>query len=193
MTNHPEWKPEMVDILPDVPTGTNPIINNGTAINAKSKNAERALMVLDLLSQDRDYFDLSVYGVKGTDWDAEGDDDITMLPDVPDPFGGFGMGWNLNLPRISKDSAFNYLSMLEGFDQNHYTAELSLMSFDDTNVKNEIATVSAVRSKYASVLEFGFADDVEATYAEYRSELKKAGLDAIQEEYKRQAEEFLKQ
>lgn len=72
MTNHPEWKPEMVDILPDVPTGTNPIINNGTAINAKSKNAERALMVLDLLSQDRDYFDLSVYGVKGTDWDAEG-------------------------------------------------------------------------------------------------------------------------
>lgn len=67
------------------------------------------------------------------------------------------------------------------------------MSFDDTNVKNEIATVSAVRSKYAPVLEFGFADDVEATYEEYRSELKKAGLDAIQEEYKRQAEEFLKQ
>lgn len=67
------------------------------------------------------------------------------------------------------------------------------MSFDDTNVKNEIATVSAVRQICIGSRIRICRMTMEATYAEYRSELKKAGLDAIQEEYKRQAEEFLKQ
>ncbi|MCL2880213.1 MAG: extracellular solute-binding protein, partial [Treponema sp.] len=44
---HPEWNVTLADYAPNLPKRVNAYINNGMAINAASKNKERAMMVLN--------------------------------------------------------------------------------------------------------------------------------------------------
>lgn len=69
---------------------------------------------------------------------------------------------------------------------------LAAFSFDDSNVKNEMAAVGNVITQYGVPLDLGMVDDVEAGVKEFREKLTQAGFDKILEECQKQATEFVK-
>lgn len=189
MRDHPEWEPILVDIATDKPAHANPATNNGMAVHATSKNPERTLRMLDLFEFEKSYTDLVFYGIEGTHWEAIGDDSFRSLGDFTI---NASMGFGGSLMRKPEGSAPNYRDIYKVFDSNQYTSILDFFNFDDSSVKTEIAAVSSVIKKYRPILNLGCDDNVEKGVQARDSELKKAGIEKIQEEFFRQASEFCK-
>lgn len=69
----------------------NSYINNGVAINANSKNKERAMMVLNEFYTNPDVYDLAMLGIEGKHWEAVGDDQYKVIDE-----SGYGVASNCN-------------------------------------------------------------------------------------------------
>lgn len=83
------------------------------------------------------------------------------------------------------------MELKEWAKENSITPKLLTFNFDNSPVATEFASVTAVNSQYVPVLSTGMADDVEATYYEWKAALEAAGMDTVVEEYLRQAQEYL--
>jgi len=187
MRNHPEWEVQIVDIFPNIPAHANPATNNGMALSANTTQPERTLMVIDLFEFNKTYTDLVFYGVEGKHWQAIGDDYFKSLGDDS---VGISMGFGGSLMRKAEGTAPNFDSIIEKLNKDEYTPILDFFNFDDSIVKTEVAAVNSVLSKYWPILDLGCADGVEETVTARNKELKKAGLEKIQAEYLKQAQEF---
>lgn len=67
--DHPEWKPEWFPIAPETVAQNASYRGDAMAVGANSQNPGRALMVLELLKHNEEYFDLIYYGIKGKHYD----------------------------------------------------------------------------------------------------------------------------
>lgn len=164
------------------------------AINAKSQNPERAMMAIDLLRYDRDIYDLTSYGIKGTHWEPVGDTMYTVSGDTSNfPAGNVcPWGWHTNLnrmdiyqPKVVK--AFND----EWTNKDMVHNPLETFSFDDSKVKGEVDAVNKVIAQYGVPLDLGKVDPVTGIDI-YKKELEKAGLYKILDEVQKQADDFIK-
>lgn len=190
---HPEWKLEVVDLYPDIPLYTNGVLSNGMAVHAASKNPERALMALDLLRYDKELNDLTTLGIEGTHWQAVGDMQFKSLEASSNfaPDSGCPWGWRTELYRTNEAYPEKVVDVLDAIQKEGRTPRMSLFSFDSEPVKTEAAAVAAVAAVYRPILEAGFADDIDAYLAEYKSKLELAGYNKVVEEYKKQAAAFM--
>jgi len=189
---HPDWEVEVYDVRPDIKAIANPVTNNGMTIHATSKNVERALMMLDLFRYDRELFDLTTYGIKGKHWMPVGENGYEQI--AQDGFkvdDACPWGWRTELYRELGGISQQVRDLTENYKKNYITNRLQMFNFDETSVKTEMAAMNAVISKYAPILEYGFAEDVEATYKEFNEQMTKAGKDKVYAEWLRQAEEFV--
>jgi putative aldouronate transport system substrate-binding protein len=193
---HPEWKVVAADTNFGNPVDLKPFIQNGVAINKGSKNAERALMMLDLFRNDQRYFDLTFYGIKGKHYDlaADGKSIIPLAEsgNYP-PEGACPWGWRDDqLVRSIEGGIPNYNEIRDNMVNSAIAAPLQSFNFDDSKVKNELAAVNNVLSQYAKPMEFGVVKgNVEDAVADLRSRLKKAGSEKIVAEYQAQIDAFL--
>lgn len=80
--SHPDWKLEYYEPALETNQKLSPAlyINNAIAINANSKNPERAMMALNLFMFNREYFDLTTYGILGKHYELVGEK-YKMLPE----------------------------------------------------------------------------------------------------------------
>ena len=189
VAKHPEWDPQIIDLRPEMSAWLNPKTNDGMAIHATSKNPERSMMVLDLLGYDESYYNLIHYGVENTDYKKNADGTTSSLNPSFDCSGG--MGITTTLQKKPEVRAPNFDAMFEAFGKNAITPPLAMFNFDSSSVDTQTSAVNAVKGKYATILNLGFADDVEATYDEFMAALQKAGIDDIRAEYLKQAQEFM--
>lgn len=192
--SHPEWKAEVVDINLGAKKLINVYTNNGIAINATSKNPERALMALDLLRYDRDIYDLTNYGVKGTHWEPVGEDKYKTLDATGNfPAGGVcPWGWHTTLNRRAVDEPAVVQQLTDLWAKNDTVHNpLETFSFDDSKVKNEMAAINSVISQYGLPLNLGMVD-VNSGIATYKEKLKAAGLDKVLQEVQAQADAYVK-
>lgn len=197
---HPEWKATFVDISPNVKRPVNPYTNNGVAINAASKNPERAMMAINMLMTDKECYDLAAYGIEGVHYEAIDDDKYRPLEDA-DRFPAnqsCNWGWNNeNLKRkLYVENPDPVLVKAEETVErwknelisNH---PLDAFAFAEENVKNEVAVINTVLTQYMQPISLGFVDDVEAAVEELRTKLREAGIEKVIEEMNRQVEEYL--
>lgn len=174
---------------------------NGVAVNANSKNPDRALMFLNLLVTDQDIYQTATYGIENTTYtkSAEGyfEPMANQKPEEQWGFGHmFGMGfanYKFESPDISKEPT----DYVQEYDNPEWQAQylitpaLTGIMFNTDPVKNEIAAVTEVLNTYDKVLALGLTADPVATLAEYRQKLKDAGIDKIQSELQKQIDAFL--
>lgn len=198
--SHPEWDADFVVLQPDQPKAMSPYINNGMAINAASKNKERAMMVLNELMTNKEIQNITAYGLEGVHWNAEGD--MEYLPIVENASrypadGSCNWGWgNQEIKRtihVQKDDRLTQKmnATRDKWDENTKTSHiLSAFAFNEENVKSEAAVVNTVVSQYFMPISLGMVDDVDAAVEEFSQKLKEAGIDKIYEEVKRQTTEF---
>lgn len=192
---HPEWDVQVADQTEGKKRVINAFTNNGIAINSISKNPERALMAIDLLRYDKDIYNLTWYGIEGKHWDADGDTKYKVL----DAGEGFPAGnvcpWGWYSKKCARTPADEPAVVSEIKDKWEkectVTNPLSSFSFDDSTVKNEMASVGNVITQYGVPIDLGMCDDVDAAVEEYKQKLKEAGLDKIYDECEKQIKEYM--
>ena len=194
---NPTWDAKVVDLSAGTKRVVQPYVNNGLAINAISKNPERALMAIDLLKYDKEINQLTWYGVEGTHWQADGDKKYKTL-DASANFPATNVcpwGWYTTEYALSDSSEPAIVQeIVDNWKKNDtVTNPLSSFSFDDSNVKNEMAAVGNVITQYGVPIDLGMEDDVDTAIKEFRTKLTEAGFDKILEECKTQAKAYVEQ
>lgn len=193
---HPEWEAAIYDVIPDAQRSAKAFIGNGMAINANSKNPERAMMAINQLMTNKTIYDLAKYGIEGTHWEAVGEDQYITLEATSDyPVDGSSWGWNNdNLTRSevldeadpAKQTAQD---ILDAWAENQATNPLIAFTASEDNVASQVAVCNTLISQYVNPLVTGLVDDVDATLDELISKLKDAGIDVILEEIQGQIDE----
>ncbi|MBP3360884.1 MAG: ABC transporter substrate-binding protein [Clostridia bacterium] len=195
--SHPEWKIEMYSFKKDVPKVINSSISNGLSLNRICKNPEKALQTIELLRNDKRYFDLTWYGIEGKHWQAEGDRGYISLNDsLPAEekyVAGAVWGWkNESMLRRDSSEIPEKQEILDAWEQVTVDSDIYGFTFDDTNVKTEIATVKSTASQYGGPLYNGMvaAGEIDKAFSEYQKKLEQAGIDKIYDEVTRQYKEY---
>lgn len=194
---NPTWDAQVVDLSKGTKKTVQPFINGGIAINAISKNPERALMAIDLLKYDKSINDLTWYGIEGTHWQADGDKKYKSLEGSENfPAGNVcPWGWyTTEYARKSVEEPAIVQQTLDSWKTNDTAINpLASFTFDDSKVKNEMAAVGNVMTQYGAPIDLGMEDDIDAAIKEYKEKLTEAGFDKILEECKKQAKTYVEQ
>lgn len=196
---HPEWKIEICDFSRGVPKIVNPSVSNGLALNRTTKNVEKSLQLIELLRNDKRYFDLTWYGIEGKHWKADGENGYTSLnADLPseekyEP--GCVWGWkNQEMLRTDSTDIPEKKEILERWAEETVESDIYGFVFDDTNVKTEFTTLQSVASQYGGPLYNGMValNEFESFYKTYLDKLDQAGWDKIYQETLKQYKEYKK-
>ncbi|MDL2232974.1 DUF3502 domain-containing protein [Ruminococcaceae bacterium OttesenSCG-928-L11] len=191
-TTHPDWEVGWLPYYRPKQLATpNHATQNGYSVPLTSQNPERALMVLEKLILDKDYYRLSQYGFEGEHYQETEDGFYEYIGD-PDASGFPREGarlWALRneefmlypkaTGKILKElndefRGYTYPNIWTGFteDSNPYQAER--------------AAVMNVQAQYLPALQAGLVADVDAAITELIDKSKVAGLDKVREEYTNQ-------
>lgn len=187
----PEYEGAIVDLTPDSKKIGAISTQNGMAIHATSKNVERSLMLIDLLQNDKEIHDLTMYGISGKHYEPVGDDRYSAGPSAANYTGFSNWGWNSPLNRKDASYPVEADDILKQWEPKVYHFALETFVFDDTKVKNEVSNVGNVMLRYAIPLEYGLIPDLDKGQADLIKQLKSAGIDKIQQELQSQIDAFL--
>ena len=194
MESHPEWKPEVYDLTPGVERFIGSYTGDGVAVLASSQHQDRAFMAIDLLKFDKDLYYLVRHGIEGVHYENVGDGMWKALEDQSKyPFGtGFSWGFKNSLYDLTREDTFpDQVEIGAIWTEQAVDSPTAAFSFDDTNVKNELANLQSVYTQYAPLLDLGLVDNVEETLAEFNRQAEAAGLEKILAEAKTQMEAYL--
>ncbi len=170
-------------------------VENSTVISANSKNPERALMAIEKFMTDPEYYNLIQYGIEGRQYVIE--DGMKKTPagfDDKKDGGGFAV-WSLrndkyNLPMDTENPIRS--SLYEEWNKVAINDPYMGFSFDPKNVTTEIAAISNVNSQLGMQLMLGkTSKDPKTAVAEYREQLKAAGIDKVIAEVEAQLADFV--
>ena len=166
------------------------------AVSRTAENAERALMLIDLVHQDEALWRLMNYGIEDVHYSvtADGKIDESLLADpVYDKFNYF--------PGTLFDDPKFYCSKADEWDgqaalQKQIEAlvkpnVLEGFVIDYTNIEVEYALLNEVRTTVGNPLAVGSVDDVDGYYASYVQQSVNAGLQVCHDEIERQLNAFL--
>ncbi|CAM3635168.1 DUF3502 domain-containing protein [Cohnella lubricantis] len=188
----PDQQFAIADIAPNSKKLAAISTQNGMAIHATSANPERALMLIDLLQNDKEIHDLTMYGIAGSHYNPEGDDKYTAGPNAVNyPAGISNWGWNSELNRQDASYPQEANDIFDGWQSKIYHYPLETYVFDDSNVKSEVANIGNVIIRYGIPLEYGLIKDTDKGVADLIEQLKAAGIDKVQQEMQSQIDAFL--
>ena len=166
------------------------------AVSRTAENAERALMLIDLVHQDETLWRLMNYGLEGVHYtvteNRELDESLLQDP-VYDKFNYFPGSLfddpKFYLPRAdqwegqaelqSQIEAMVKPNVLEGF----------VINYED--IDTEYTMLNEVRTTVGNPLHVGSGDDVDSYYDAYVQQSYDAGLSICHDEIQRQLDEFL--
>lgn len=170
---------------------TKVVITHGAlALGANSKNPERALMVYDLLRNDKEIYRLYNYGIEGKDYLVT-DDNKLARPEgfdaAKDGLGtNFWCGRNDNLELTDSTWYAGRDDMIKNYNSYAIEYPYGQFIFDNSKVTTEIAAMADVCAKYVPKIAFGKVDDPKAEVAAFREELKTAGYQKVFDEIQSQ-------
>lgn len=170
------WGMENKNVNKDLDT------HGAMAVSATSKNPERALMVYDLIRNDKDIYYLHNHGIEGKDyvmkdgkldhptgWDATKDAlDTNFWAGRMDKYEPDATNWY-----SGKNDIYKELSSFAG------KYALGKFAFSPDNVSSEIAAVADVCNTYIPSIAYGKAGDPTEAVNKFRQALKDAGYDKV--------------
>lgn len=191
---HPEWKPEVYDLNLDADRFYGAYTGDGMAILANSQNKERAFMALDLMKFDKEIYRLIRYGIEGRHYNVVSEGVWTTGEEAAKyPYGtGFSWGFKNSMYDMVREDAYpDEVEISRKWKEKGVEGPTAAFSFDDTNVKNELANLKSVYTQYVPLLDLGLTDDVEKTLAEFNKQAEAAGMQKIMDEAKAQLAVYL--
>ncbi|WP_323744191.1 DUF3502 domain-containing protein [Paenibacillus sp. B01] len=189
--DNPSLEVAIADITPDGKKIAAISTQNGMAVHATSKNPERSLMLIDLLQNDKEIHDLTMYGISGENYVPEGDDKYTAGPAAGNYTGFSNWGWNSPLNRKDASYPKEADDIFNSWQSKIYHFPLETFVFNGEKVKAEVANIGNVMTRYAIPLEYGLIKDIDKGHADLIKQLKAAGIDKVQAEMQAQVDAFL--
>jgi len=172
---------------------TNRAIATMTGISRTSKNPERAMMFLDLMSSNKDLYRLMTRGIEGKHYKKISEDLIEAIPNSgyqPDTdwmFGNQFLGY-YTTPEAAESKIWE---VTEKLNNEADASPLLGFVFDAEPVKSELAQTDSVFSEYTLGLLTGTLDPA-TKLPEFLDKLNKAGAEKIIAEKQRQINEWMK-
>ena len=195
---NPEWQIEWFSVALEKPKLSAKYIGNGMSIGARSKNPERALMFLELLRNNQNYFDLTTYGIKGRNYDLTQDGKLTLPAGVTaanngfPPDGACPWGWRQTKFYKTYDNAWpKFDAMTQVISNTCISSKMQTFIFNDETVKSEIASLTNIRQQYEMPLLWG-AVEAEQGMNTLKSQREKAGIEKVKTELEKQWNEYSK-
>lgn len=168
--------------------------HGAAAISANSKHPERALMVYDLLRNDKECYDLINYGIEGTDYvlTAEGKIDRPEGWDQSvDSLGAnFWCGRNDDLELEDVTWWSEWKDMVAEYNTFAYENPYEAVIIDKTSIEAQQAAMANVLSEYMPQLCAGKYEDPHAAIDEMREKLKAAGYEELKEVIQKNLEQY---
>lgn len=172
-------------------TTTNSVVATMTAVNARSKNPEKAVQFIELLNTDKELYNLLCYGIEGKHYNKVSENRIEQIPNSgysPNVSWMFGNNFNAYLLPSQED---NVWEITQELNENSKTSKIMGFDFNSESVESQIAQCSTVVDEFLPSLVTG-AVDYEKVLPEFLNKLKVAGADDIIKEKQRQLDEWLK-
>ena len=167
------------------------ITHGAMAVAMTSKNPERALMVYDLMRNDPEIYRLMQYGIEGEMYTLDENGYLVRPEGFEQGVDGVDLNYwwgrndQLELRTADKDwEAIDALySTYDGVKINYPYGKVV---FELGNIQMYLDNLSNVYNTYMPRIVFGMMDDPEAYVAEFRAQLKAAGIDICMQEIQRQ-------
>ncbi|TLS48941.1 extracellular solute-binding protein [Paenibacillus antri] len=159
-------------------------ITTMTAISRTSENPERAMMLIELVNNDPELYNLLSFGMEGKHYTKLDDKTVKV-----DPNGGYtAQNWvfgNVFNGYLVEGQAANTWEETKKLNESAYVQPTFGFQLDDSAVKAEYANIAAVKAEYEPLLMTGTVDP--AKYLpEYLEKLKNAGADKVIAELQKQ-------
>lgn len=193
--DHPGWK---VDLF------LYPELNNSfqaaspaqdvTVILPRSKNPERALMVIEKFMTEKPYYMLHMYGVQGRNFNfaPDGTIDKTGIPKEQQFVNIAIWSWLNKYWQVpGKITWDKYQPLMERLTRIKKPNPFSGFAIDLTNVQAEAAAITQVYNQYAIPLQTGLVDNVDTAYKQMMDRFKAAGFEKWKAEIQKQLQAWL--
>ncbi len=182
--NHPDWQLGIYSA--DLASGNVETIapaNNGMCVGAYSKNPERALMFIELMYTDEEFYSLMMNGIEGVtfEWDPETRTKWAMKDVDPAELAlknlGMGFGYYVfDLGSLNDSPVVNQLK--DTYAACALVPALSGFTVNQDEISVELAAMKAVQDEFKIPLDKGVVDP-EAGIADLQERLKNAGIDKV--------------
>ncbi|NLW19969.1 MAG: ABC transporter substrate-binding protein [Clostridiales bacterium] len=188
---HPEYESQFFFLSPySIKTQA---MQDGMAVPASAKNPERALMLLEKLRQDREYYNLLTYGIEGLHFEVTEQNTLNPLdPEGFAPEGYCSWGFKEHKFFITPEGMPDNLDEVNAkLEEMAIVNPFVLFTPNFEPVKNERAAVASVYQQYAKPLIYGYIDNPEEGYKTLLMQLEIAGIKEMQAELQRQLDEYI--
>jgi putative aldouronate transport system substrate-binding protein len=192
-----------VEIIPEIDASghyyADPHINNGFALAAGTKNADKTLRAMDLIMEDKSYNYLAYFGIEGVNYVVK--NNMIDLPAglaankntyPPDAAGFWFTNKDQHLPFATWPE--QYVALKKDIKDKGYLVPtiFQTMPFDTTAIKTELATLNQTIVQYEQPLWIGMASDIDAAFASLDQKLKAAGVMKVKDELQKQVDAYVK-
>ncbi len=168
------------------------ITHGAMAVAGQSRNPERALMVYDLIRNDKSFYDLFNYGIEGEQYIVK--DGFMARPDtyLDDSTDGvtlnywWGRNDDLEIRSAEVDWEAYEALVANEYDPVKMDYPYGKLVFNIDPISVELDNITNVYNTYMPVITFGKMEDPASYVAEFRQALKDAGIETVMEEVQRQ-------
>lgn len=164
-------------------------------INAKSKNPERAMQLLELMNTDAEMYNLLANGIEGVHWDFKENPGFTETPiELYDVAAYSRFDWTLGSVANSYLRSANFLeARLEIWNNKAPLSPVFGFVPELSELTQDKAKIDAVISEYAMALNSGADSDYEKHYVEFLEKLEAAGVNEFIAALQEQVDAYLGQ
>lgn len=164
-------------------------------INAKSKNPERAMQLLELMNTDAEMYNLLANGIEGVHWDFKENPEFTETPiEVYDAAAYTRFDWTLGSVANSYLRSANFLeARLEIWNNKAPLSPVFGFVPELSDLTQDKAKIDAVVTEFAMALNSGADSDYEEHYVEFLEKLEAAGVDEFIAALQEQVDAYLGQ
>jgi len=187
LADHPEWEPTGWFFNDNIGYYFRPAtMQDATALPRTCRYPERSLSVIELLINDREYFDLWMYGIQDKHYVLDDQGRYSIPPGVSvqeNAYNPQGINtWNLRNMDLERESAtpnqwedFHVVrERMLGIAMN---SKLNAFQLNRDPIQAELAALAQLDAQYMLPLLYGSADL--ATLDEFRQQLKAAGVEKV--------------
>jgi len=176
----------------------NPVTENGYAVPASSPNGERALRILEAIKTDQRLFDLWMYGIEGRHFSLTEEGNLIkpalgVDPATVNAHSMSGAQYAMRVQTLMRNDEGvwdGYDDLIARLQSIAVLNKFGAVSIDYSDVQAELAAVNQVVKQYGHPINIGIVDNVDAAIAEYRRQLKTAGIDRLLGAVSEQMEQY---
>ncbi len=167
------------------------ITHGAMAVSAASKHPERALMVYDLLRNDKECYELINYGIEGVQYRKNSSGLREPISGAASVVSNYWWGRNDDLEVRDTSTAWDVFDSINAiYGKCKIDYPFSQIVWDLSNVSSELDNVTSIYGQYMGNICYGQSANPEAYVKEFREKLKAAGIEKVIAEFQKQLDAF---